>query len=645
MAPRTTLPFLNPPSGNSTGSRALRLKTSTLQLGSYMLMHTLGEGEYAQVKLAVHVDSGEEAAIKLLNKHAPAEKQEKVRNEIDILKKCRHPYIIRLKQVIETEMYLALVLDYASGGELFDFITLNQFLNEQDAGRLFAQLIEGVDYLHRQGVVHRDLKLENLLLDKEKNLVISDFGFSCGFKELKDRLMKTSCGSPCYAAPELVMSNRKYDGTLADVWSCGVILYSMLVGYLPFDDDPSNPESENVEKLYKYILTTPLKFPSHITESPRSLMKLILQPDPRKRADITTIKKHPWLTPFATVFSHPKSLSPSQICRVPIRRSSVVSMKSTSSVSSKSNIANSYSQEQFPSNRALTPKRISTTPHRDGKSSSSLAKKSNSSLSVKSINPPPTPPLPVEKSRTRRYTVMGIPTSQNKPSSIRTISSKTSKGSMLSVKSTLTARNVKVGESKNPAQRVVDWIKRKSALMVDGRTPSILSRNKSDKVRMHSGFVEKSMLLPQPSQEIIVEIYSILEEFGCKYELLDHFKLHCIRPADVAMQIRNKQSTKSIRNRSSFSREMVKEASRSRPGTAESSKTLRFPTSSRVLYGEAEIDNRTELEFSLELCRLHDPKYHTVFIKRTQGSVSAFKYVSNKFYEELFQSLRKSHDD
>jgi serine/threonine protein kinase len=145
---------------------------------------------------------------------------------------------------MECEKYVGLVMEYASGGELFNLILARRFLMEREARRYFAQLILGVHQLHSMAVVHRDLKLENLLLDGERNIKISDFGFANRLS-VKDpcgpSMMKTSCGSPCYAAPELVLSDDGYDGRAADVWSCGVILFAMLAGYLPFDDDPRNP--------------------------------------------------------------------------------------------------------------------------------------------------------------------------------------------------------------------------------------------------------------------------------------------------------------------------------------------------------------------------------------------------------------------
>ena len=204
--------------------------------------------------------------------------------------------------VIETDKYIGIILEYASGGELFDHILAHRYLKEKDACKLFTQLISGVWYIHQKKIVHRDLKLENLLLDRHRNVIITDFGFANRFEHKADELMQTSCGSPCYAAPELVISDGMYVGSAVDIWSCGVILYAMLAGYLPFDDDPANPDGDNINLLYKYIVNTPLSFPDYISAEARDLLSLMLVPDPKSRADIQTVMNHRWLRPSAALF-------------------------------------------------------------------------------------------------------------------------------------------------------------------------------------------------------------------------------------------------------------------------------------------------------------------------------------------------------
>ncbi|KAG2178655.1 hypothetical protein INT44_001808 [Umbelopsis vinacea] len=274
--------------------------------GPYVMLQTLGEGEFGKVKLAIHSETGQEVAIKLIRRQSigsSSSRLNKVHREISVLKVLHHPYIVKLYDVVETEKYIGIILECASGGELFEYILARRYLKEKDAKRLFAQLISGVRYMHEKHIVHRDLKLENLLLDRHRNVIITDFGFANQFAAAKDDLMATSCGSPCYAAPELVVSDGLYVGSAVDIWSCGVILYAMLCGYLPFDDDPANPDGENINLLYRYILNTPLMFPSHIGSDARDLLRIMLVPDPRKRCSIEDIMKHRWLKDYRDLFN------------------------------------------------------------------------------------------------------------------------------------------------------------------------------------------------------------------------------------------------------------------------------------------------------------------------------------------------------
>lgn len=304
------------------------------RFGEYILGQTLGEGEFGKVKLGWKKNGEVQVAIKLIRRESLGQNPSrlpKIYREVTILRGLEHPNIVKLHEMIETPPYIGIILEYASGGELFDYILNNRYLKDHTARKLFAQLVSGVGYLHKKGIVHRDLKLENLLLDRNRNIVITDFGFANTFdprdelgedieKKLTDRefvrrmdlervqngsrrgdLMATSCGSPCYAAPELVVTDSLYTGRKVDVWSCGVILYAMLAGYLPFDDDPANPEGDNINLLYKYITTTALTFPEYVTPHARDLLRRILVADPRQRADLFEVARHSWLSDFAHV--------------------------------------------------------------------------------------------------------------------------------------------------------------------------------------------------------------------------------------------------------------------------------------------------------------------------------------------------------
>ncbi|KAG5733619.1 putative serine/threonine-protein kinase, partial [Termitomyces sp. T112] len=272
------------------------------KFGPYLLLQTLGEGEFGKVKLGLHCQWGEEVAVKLIRRGSVDSRvrMSKVEREIEVLRTLKHPNIVRLYDVIETDKYIGIILEYASGGELFDHILAHRYLRERDAAKLFSQLISGVWYIHQKKIVHRDLKLENLLLDRHRNVIITDFGFANRFEHRADDLMQTSCGSPCYAAPELVISEGLYVGSAVDIWSCGVILYAMLAGYLPFDDDPANPDGDNINLLYKYIVNTPLSFPDYISTEARDLLSIMLVPDPARRSSLEEVMRHPWLSGYAT---------------------------------------------------------------------------------------------------------------------------------------------------------------------------------------------------------------------------------------------------------------------------------------------------------------------------------------------------------
>ena len=211
----------------------------------------------------------------------------RVAREISILKQIRHPYIIQLYEILETPEQFYLITEYAPGGELFDHIVASGKLKESEARKFFKQILEGVEYLHKLNIVHRDLKPENLLLDADNNIKIVDFGLSNLYS--KGELLQTACGSPCYAAPEMI-AGKKYAGSTVDVWSCGIVLFAMICGYLPFEDP-------NTSKLYKKILEGDFNIPKHVSGDARDLLKCILQTDPAVRYTIGDIKRHRWVAP------------------------------------------------------------------------------------------------------------------------------------------------------------------------------------------------------------------------------------------------------------------------------------------------------------------------------------------------------------
>ncbi|XP_071953487.1 5'-AMP-activated protein kinase catalytic subunit alpha-2-like [Antedon mediterranea] len=260
---------------------------SQVKIGHYILGETLGIGTFGKVKIGKHQLTGHKVAVKILNRQKikSLDVVSKIRREIQNLKLFRHPHIIKLYQVISTPTDIFMVMEYVSGGELFDYIVKHGKLKQHEARRFFQQIISGVDYCHRHMIVHRDLKPENLLLDTNLCVKIADFGLSNMMTD--GEFLRTSCGSPNYAAPE-VISGKLYAGPEVDVWSCGVVLYALLCGTLPFDDD-------HVPTLFRKIKGGVFAIPDHISRSPVvSLITSMLQVDPLKRATINEIRDHEW---------------------------------------------------------------------------------------------------------------------------------------------------------------------------------------------------------------------------------------------------------------------------------------------------------------------------------------------------------------
>lgn len=276
--------------GHAGGAQSQGFSSQTAEffLQNYRLGKTLGIGSFGKVKVAEHILTGHKVAIKILNrkKIKQMDMEEKVRREIKILRLFMHPHIIRLYEVVETPNDIYVVMEYVKAGELFDYIVEKGRLLEDEARHFFQQIISGVEYCHRNMVVHRDLKPENLLLDSKMNVKIADFGLSNVMRD--GHFLKTSCGSPNYAAPE-VISGRLYAGPEVDVWSCGVILYALLCGSLPFDD-------ENIPNLFKKIKGGIYTLPSHLSPGARDLIPRMLLVDPLKRITIPEIRQHPWFT-------------------------------------------------------------------------------------------------------------------------------------------------------------------------------------------------------------------------------------------------------------------------------------------------------------------------------------------------------------
>ncbi|KGQ01620.1 CAMK/CAMKL/AMPK protein kinase [Paracoccidioides lutzii Pb01] len=255
------------------------------RLDQYTSVKILGEGSFGKVKLAVHQASGRQVALKIIprRKLLSRDMVGRVDREIQYLQLLRHPHIIKLYTVIATKVDIVMVLEYAER-ELFDYLVKRGRCNDEEARKFFQQIICAVEYCHRHKIVHRDLKPENLLIDKDKNVKIADFGLSNIMTD--GNFLKTSCGSPNYAAPE-VISGKLYAGPEVDVWSCGVILYVLLVGKLPFDDD-------YIPALFKKIAAGNFHMPSYISTGAARLIRAMLQVHPVQRITIPEIRQDPW---------------------------------------------------------------------------------------------------------------------------------------------------------------------------------------------------------------------------------------------------------------------------------------------------------------------------------------------------------------
>ncbi|XP_077169037.1 serine/threonine-protein kinase BRSK1 isoform X6 [Paroedura picta] len=254
-------------------------------VGPYRLEKTLGKGQTGLVKLGVHCITGQKVAIKIVNREKLSESVlMKVEREIAILKLIEHPHVLKLHDVYENKKYLYLVLEHVSGGELFDYLVKKGRLTPKEARKFFRQIVSALDFCHSYSICHRDLKPENLLLDEKNNIRIADFGMAS--LQVGDSLLETSCGSPHYACPE-VIKGEKYDGRRADMWSCGVILFALLVGALPFDDD-------NLRQLLEKVKRGIFHMPHFIPPDCQNLLRGMIEVEPEKRLSLEQIQKHPW---------------------------------------------------------------------------------------------------------------------------------------------------------------------------------------------------------------------------------------------------------------------------------------------------------------------------------------------------------------
>lgn len=268
---------------------------SPSNISNYLIGKEIGKGAYAIVRYAIHKATNRKVAIKIYDKSKfqDSNRLRNVHREIEILKKLNHSNVLKMYEAIETEMHLYLVLELVNGMSLNEYVKkhVERRLSENDACRIFYQIMLALEYCHGNDVAHRDIKFDNVLLDHSNNVKLIDFGFSTCMP--KNQKTKTFCGTPSYMAPEIIKKNE-YHGPPVDIWACGVVLYGMLCGYFPF-------KSHSDKECYKKILTGIVYIPSFVSFEPKELIEKILVLDPEKRPTAKEILSNPWLKRLRTM--------------------------------------------------------------------------------------------------------------------------------------------------------------------------------------------------------------------------------------------------------------------------------------------------------------------------------------------------------
>ncbi|XVE81720.1 hypothetical protein DITRI_Ditri15bG0088500 [Diplodiscus trichospermus] len=295
--PPPSLPQQQAPSLSPT---LIRTKTPIggILLGKYQLGRLLGRGSFAKVHEATLLeDNNSVVAVKVIDKtKTDAAMEPRIIREVSAMRRLQHhPNILKIHEVMATKTKIYLVMELATGGELFAKVLRRGRLAESAARRYFSQLVSALHFCHQNGVAHRDLKPQNLLLDRNGNLKVSDFGLSALPEQLNDGLLHTACGTPAYTAPEVVR-RKGYNGSKADAWSCGVILFVLLAGSLPFDDS-------NLVTMYKKIHRREFQFPSWISKQAKAIIWQLLDPNPDTRMSLVKLMETSWFKRSLTAFS------------------------------------------------------------------------------------------------------------------------------------------------------------------------------------------------------------------------------------------------------------------------------------------------------------------------------------------------------
>ncbi|KAI7907674.1 kinase-like domain-containing protein [Cokeromyces recurvatus] len=496
---------------NDTNNTIHRMK-----IGQYNIISTIGTGSFGKVKLAVHAITGQKVALKIINrkKIASMDMGGRVKREIQYLKLLRHPHIIKLYEVITTPTDIIMVIEYA-GRELFNYIVEKGRMSEDDARRFFQQIICAVEYCHRHKIVHRDLKPENLLLDANNNVKIADFGLSNIMTD--GDFLKTSCGSPNYAAPE-VISGKLYAGPEVDVWSCGVILYVMLCGRLPFDD-------EYIPTLFKKINGGIFTMPSYLSSDTKALLTSMLVVDPLKRITIQGIRQNEWFNKNLPAYLRPlpdteengnlkidddivlelskkmgystqviqKALSESDNNQFKVAYQLVVDHKRLLQDSENNHIQSFFATSPPPWNTTL-----------EDRYQKSKEDDIESSISVLSSSLP--------KSDTHHQASIGVRNNAGNALPIVPVNGTPPPGAMAPSSIHIIANH----------SSTTNRLSQSRQTPLNATTPQVKKSHKSSRSRWHFGIRSKC-----PAWEVMLEIYKSLRNVGMEWRTLDPYHLRC----------------------------------------------------------------------------------------------------------------------
>jgi 5'-AMP-activated protein kinase catalytic alpha subunit len=265
----------------------------------YKILKMIGKGSFGKVHLGLHILTGKKVAIKCIDKaYIKEEKaQRKIVQEVKILRSLDHVNVIKILEVFENKKYVFIVTEFASNGDLLKYMRENGLVKEKMAKKLCTQILRGLEYCHSKNILHRDVKLDNILLDNKFRVKLCDFGVSRFMPTNSDELIYERCGTPAYIAPE-VINGDGYTGYGPDIWSLGVLMYALMIGTIPF-------KAKNIPDLHKIILSNDFTFPSgyNLTSGFKSLIRLMLIKDPRKRIKLDEIWEHEWLRDLTSVYA------------------------------------------------------------------------------------------------------------------------------------------------------------------------------------------------------------------------------------------------------------------------------------------------------------------------------------------------------